>query len=280
MVKSVVFIGCGDIASRAALLLQSQSIEVLCVRRNANKVPDTLPAVAADVQQTDTLEFLHNSTADTLVYSLAASAFNEESYTAAYVNGLRNTIAASNFKRIKRLVFISSTSVYHQNDGSVVDEYSATNPEKFNGKIMLEAEQLALNTGVATALRLSGIYGPGRTRLIDRVRNGLCSPEDTSNYTNRIQVEDCAGLLSHLIRQETIPEIIIGTDSNPATSYEVESYIAKELGIEKSYADATNKSPKRIAGNKRCSNKLMLNTGYTLQFPDFRSGYRQLIAES
>ena len=242
MVNSVVFIGCGDIASRAALSLQSRSVDVLCVRRNINKLPGTLPALAADVQQPQTLQFLAESEADALVYSLAASGFNEESYTAAYLEGLQNIISACNFNQIKRLIFISSTSVYHQNDGSVIDENSTTRPKNFNGRIMLEAEQLALSTGVGTILRLSGIYGPGRTRLIDRVRDGRCTPENTDSYTNRIHVKDCAAIVAHLLLQPNVPDVIIGTDSSPATANEVESYIAQELGVENALQMQTAKS--------------------------------------
>jgi len=258
MVNSALFIGCGDIATRAALMLQPQSIEVLGVRRNISALDNTLPAVAADVLKPDTLNFLKDANADTVVYSLAASGFSEENYRAAYVDGLKNIIHAIDLTRVKRLVFVSSTSVYHQNDGSTVTETSKTLPKYFNGRIMLEAERLALQTNIATVLRYSGIYGPGRTRMIDRVRNGLCTPENTETYTNRIHVE-----------------LVIGSDSNPATANDVESFIAQQLGIKKRYADANNKKPKRIAGSKRCSNALMLNSGYKLQHPDFRTGYQQ-----
>jgi len=145
---------------------------------------------------------------------------------------------------------------------------------------MLEAERLALQTNIATVLRYSGIYGPGRTRMIDRVRNGQCTPENTETYTNRIHVADCAGFLAHLVLHNSPPELVIGSDSNPATANDVESFIAQQLGIKKRYADANDKKPKRIAGSKRCSNALMLNSGYKLQHPDFRTGYQQLIEQS
>lgn len=280
MTKSVVFIGCGDIATRAAVQLQQQSVEVLGVRRNIAKLPGSLPSISADVLDSSSLEFLASTRADVIVYSLAAAGFNEASYTSAYITGLQNTIKAASLKPNQRLVFVSSTSVYHQNDGSQVDESSHTQPKKFNGKIMLEAEQLALNTGIATVVRFSGIYGPGRTRLIDRVRNGQCTPEDTDIYTNRIHSADCSGLLAHLAMKASLPDLLIGSDSSPATSNEVESYIADLLVIEKRYAQTGVKQAKRIAGSKRCSNASMLDTGYQLQHPTYRSGYQQLIAET
>ena len=278
MREKVVFIGCGDIATRTALKLQNSGTAVLGVRRQISNLPADLPATAADVLNPSSLEFLRNSDANTLVYSLAADSFNEESYLNAYVTGLNNTIQACDFGQIKRLIFISSTAVYHQNDGSQVDELSPTAPQRFNGKVMLEAEKLALATGVGTALRLSGIYGPGRLRLVDRVRNGHCSDERSATWSNRIHVEDCAGVIAHLVNQDTLPEVVLGSDSLPATSTDVETFIAEQLGIEKQYADPNSKRPKRIAGSKRCDNRMLLGTGYQFTHPDYRSGYKALIA--
>ena len=278
MNKKVVFIGCGDIATRAALKLQSGGTEVLGVRRNTNDLPEELPAKSADVLNPSSLRFLRDTDATTIVYSLAAGSFDEESYLNAYVHGLHNTIEASDFTHVKRLIFISSTAVYHQNDGSLVDELSPTLPQRFNGKIMLQAEKLALATGAGTALRLSGIYGPGRLRLIDRVRNGQCSDEDSATWSNRIHSEDCAGVIAHLINQDTLPEVVLGSDSLPATSVEVETFIAKQLGIVKQYAAPAGNRPKRIAGSKRCNNQLLLSTGYHFIHPDYQSGYKELIA--
>ena len=280
MREKVVFIGCGDIATRAALKLQNSGTAVLGVRRQISNLPADLPATAADVLNPSSLEFLRNSDANTLVYSLAADSFNEESYLNAYVTGLNNTIQACDFGQIKRLIFISSTAVYHQNDGSQVDELSPTAPQRFNGEVMLEAEKLALATGVGTALRLSGIYGPGRLRLVDRVRNGHCSDERSATWSNRIHVEDCAGVIAHLVNQDTLPEVVLGSDSLPATSVDVESFIAEQLGVEKQYAEPNSKRPKRIAGSKRCDNRMLLGTGYQFTHPDYRSGYKSLIANA
>jgi len=278
MSEKVVFIGCGDIATRAALKLQNHGASVLGVRRHIDTLPAALPATAADVLKPSSLGFLRDTGATTIVYSLAAGSFDEQSYLNAYVKGLHNTIEACDFNHIRRLIFVSSTAVYHQNDGSLIDELSPTVPQRFNGKVMLQAEKLALATGVGTALRLSGIYGPGRLRLIDRVRNGQCSDESSVTYSNRIHVEDCAGVIAHLIAQQTLPEVVLGSDSLPATSVEIETFIASQLGITKQYADKVGEKPIRIAGSKRCDNRLLLNTGYRFAYPDYLSGYKELIA--
>lgn len=276
MTRNVIFIGCGKIATGAASLLQQSGIKVHGVRRDTSTLPSTMQKTSADVANPSSLGFLESTPADTLVYSIAANQFDEKSYIEAYLTGLANVIAAVNSDRIKRLIFVSSTAVYHQNDGSTVDEQSATDPTRFNGRIMLQAEQLALNTGIGSVLRFSGIYGPGRNRLIERVRTGKCSPDNITTYTNRIHSQDCSDVLAHLIVQASLPPVILGTDSKPAKSTDVESYIADQLNIKKQYADPSHKV-KRIAGSKRCCNQLLLDMGYVFRYPSYKEGYKKLI---
>jgi len=278
MNNRVVFIGCGEISPKAAQQLQARDYEVLAVRRNTSELPDSLQSVSADVLDPSSLRFLQSEKANTVVYSLAAAEFTEQSYVDAYVTGLRNTISACNPATLQRIIFVSSTAVYHQNDGSVVNETSPTDPLAFNGRVTLDAENLVKATGIGTALRLSGIYGPNRLRLIDRVKNGQCTDEGNETITNRIHVEDCGGILAHLIALDSLPAVVLGTDSLPATSVEVETFIADQLGVEKKYADNSKPKPKRIAGSKRCDNRLLLGTDYRFIHPDYRSGYQKLIA--
>jgi len=280
-VKHVIFIGCGDIATRSAALLHAKKYRVLGVRRNTSVLPQWLASQSADVQLPDTLDFLRHTDADTLVYILAANSFDEQAYKEAYIHGLKNVIDAARpglaGSSIERLLFVSSTAVYHQNNGELVNESSQTVPTRFNGTTILQAEKLAQSTGVATCVRFSGIYGPGRLRMIDRVKKGQCTPDTITSYTNRVHVEDCANILAHLIELEELPEVVLASDSEPASAADVESYIAATLGVEKRFRTEAGES-KRIAGSKRCNNQLLIDLGYKFIYPDYRSGYHDLIS--
>lgn len=72
-------------------------------------------------------------------------------------------------------------------------------------------------------LRLSGIYGPERASLIDKVRAGEAAPApgDETNWTNRIHRDDAAGALRHLLRLERPQSLYIGSDHEPATRADV-----------------------------------------------------------
>lgn len=291
---NVVIVGCGDIGVRCAGTLQRAGHRVMGVRRNSGLLPDTIEARSADVCDPSSLKFLADQPIDVLIYSLAAENFNESDYRAAYVDGVKNVLAAlgdvseagagAARLALKRIFFISSTGVYHQNDGSVVDENSPTEPARFNGQLMLEGETLIRDTGIGTCIRFSGIYGPDRLRMINRVAAGQGSKEISTAYTNRIHVEDCAAVIAHLVecvqRGQTLEQIYLASDCGPATSTEVERFIAETLGlvIEQSGSSASA-AVNRIAGSKRCNNKRLLDSGYQFIYPDYRAGYAKIIEQ-
>jgi len=289
----VAIVGCGDIGIRTARLLIDTGHSIVGIRRNVAVLPDWLESVSADVTRRQSLEFLSTEDFDVVIYCLAAAGFNESAYRSAYVSGVGNTLDALGSQiqagRLKRFIFVSSTSVYHQNDGSVVDETSPTSPAGFNGRIVLEGERLVREYAVGTVVRFSGIYGPDRTRMIERVKNNIRSDPQDTGYTNRIHVDDCAGVLAHVVNltnHSAVESLYLASDSEPCTRIELETFLASELGIAdsqtgpvSSQTDAKRSGAKRIAGSKRCSNERLLQSGYCFLHPDFRSGYRQVLAD-
>jgi nucleoside-diphosphate-sugar epimerase len=112
---------------------------------------------------------------DYLVYCAAATEHDEAGYRKAYVEGLQHVLEWLDDygQQPKQLVFVSSSSVYGQQNGEWVDEASPTQALGYSGQVMLEAEQVAFDSGIpATTVRLTGIYGPGREWLLRQVRQG------------------------------------------------------------------------------------------------------------
>jgi len=288
----IAIIGCGDIGIRTARILLNQGHSVVGIRRSVEQLPDWLESIRADVCDQDSLRFLSGDSFDIVLYCLAAAEFTEPAYRSAYVTGVSNTLGSIDNKltALKRFIFVSSTSVFHQNDGAVVDENSPTIPVSFNGRLMLEAENLVRARSTGTVVRFSGIYGPHRTRMIDRVKKNIRSAPDDSTYTNRIHVDDCVGVLAHLVslsKNNTIESLYLATDSEPCTRFELEAFIASELAQQENQVNSqsglsrTNAIPKsgvkRIAGSKRCSNSRLVHSGYKFLYPGFRAGYRQVL---
>ena len=162
--------GCGDIGSRVALRLLAQGWHVQGLRRHVAGLPLGIEPLAADLASRQCPEQWPQTAPDYVLYAVAAQQRDEEGYRAAYVEGLRHLLGwlAERGQRPRRLVFVSSTAVYGQQAGEWVDEQSVCEPSGYNGKVMLEAEQLALGSGVpASVVRLAGLYGPHGRMLLD-----------------------------------------------------------------------------------------------------------------
>lgn len=278
--EKLLIVGCGDIGQRLARQLDPSRYQVTGLRRNPPAgQTSNLEYRSCDVTRTDQLDSIVSQGYDIILITMTPSERSDAGYERAYVQTCRNLVDSlqRQQQRPRLIIFVSSTAVYAQDDGSWVDENSPTQPESFSGKRLLEAEQLVQESGFAHSIvRFSGIYGPGRNRLIEQVKQGRASA--SPHITNRIHAEDCAGVLAHLIELQTnqdLAGLYVATDSYPAPMIEVVSWIAERLGVGSFLSpDAVNER-----GNKRISNRRLLESGYQLQFADFRSGYAPLVDE-
>ncbi len=275
--EKLLVIGCGDIGQRLASQLGRFNYQITGIRRHCPPNLPYLNYVTCDVGDIKALKQVLAENFDSIVITMTPSERSDAGYEQAYVRTCQHLIQAlEEFQLTPRLIiFVSSTAVYAQDDGRWIDESSTTEPTGFSGRRLLEAEQIIRSSRFNHSIvRFSGIYGPGRHRLIEPVKQGRASA--STHYTNRIHVDDCAGFLAHLLNQQTpLTPVYIATDSAPTPMIEVVSWIAAQLGIEKFLSDdAVNER-----GNKQLSNQLMLASGYQLRYSDFRAGYAGMIRE-
>ena len=155
------------------------------------------------------------------------------------MDGLSNVLDAvlASGASVRRVLFVSSTAVYGDAGGGWIDERTTPEPGGFSGRIIREAEELLHSrlrgTGITpVVLRLGGIYGPGRTRLIDQVRGGTAVIPAASRFTNRIHRDDAAAAIVHLCTMDAVPApVYLGVDNEPAELGEVLGFLAAELGL-------------------------------------------------
>ena len=178
---TVLLAGCGDLGTEAGLRFVEAGHRVVGWRRSPEKLPAAIEGVTADLGSGELPPIPADTTA--VVVAIAADSPTAEAYRAAYVDGLANVLDALEAARERdgvvprRVLFVSSTAVYGDAGGGWVDESTTPAPGGFSGRIIREAEELLYSrlrgTGITpVVLRLGGIYGPGRTRLIDQVRGG------------------------------------------------------------------------------------------------------------
>tara|TARA_R110001592_G_scaffold73629_2_gene224507 strand:- start:320 stop:1174 length:855 start_codon:yes stop_codon:yes gene_type:complete len=278
----ILIAGCGYVGSELARQLHHAGHTVFGLRRDPSQLPEGITAIGADLGLPETLTELPEGI-DFVFYTASATGYGEGPYRAAYVDGLQHLLNALKGQSPKRLFFTSSTGVYDQNDGEWVDEASPAAANRPTAQALRDGEALALGAAIpGTVVRFSGIYGPGRTRLIDSVIAGTARREGAeTRYLNHIHRDDCAGCLAHLMSVEKPHDLYLATDSEPRTRNDFLSWIAEAthsplppLVDEKE----ENTRPSERGGNRRYRNDRLLNDGYTFRFPSYREGYGTLIA--
>lgn len=271
---TVLIAGCGDLGTQAGLGFAAAGHRVVGWRRSAAKLPAGIEGQSVDLK--GELPPVPGDT-DVVVIALTADGRSEDAYRATYFNGAANLLAAldRDGSMPRRILFVSSTAVYGNDDGAWLDETTAPSPSTPTGAVLLETEQLlAERAPQAVMLRLSGIYGPGRTRLIEQVRNGSART-GVPHWTNRIHRDDAAAAIVHLAGLDSPAGAYLGTDNEPALLADVQAFLAAELGMPLPPGSAGNSEA--AATGKRCSNALLTATGFEFAYPTYREGYRAVL---
>jgi len=277
----ILIAGCGYVGNALGRCLAAEGHEVFGLRRNTAQLATGIRPFRAALDDPGTLGNLPENL-DYVYCTCGADGFSEAAYRTAYVTGPGNLLAAleRQGQGPKRVVFTSSTGVYHQNDGETVDEDSATEPKHFSGRLVLEGEALFEAAPFpATVVRLSGIYGPGRTRTIESVRDG--SARLVSGRTailNHIHRDDCAGILEKIMTLKAPADRYLGVDDAPTDKNEILRWLADQLQVpEPPVEQVSPEAPPQRGGHRYYSNARIKAAGYRFLFPTFREGYGSLL---
>jgi len=275
----ILIAGCGYVGSALGAALVADGDVVFGLRRRVVSLPAGVQPIEADLAVPKSLRDLPPDL-DFVVYAASPGGPDDALYRTAYVEGvgrLLEALAGQGQRALRRVFLLSSTSVYGQQKGEVVDESSPTEPLDFRGRRILEAETLLAASGqAATVVRLGGIYGPQRVRLIEAVRSGQAIlPRGTPRFTNRIHRDDCAGALRHLMRLPAPEKLYLGVDCEPADEGTVLRWLAGALGAPEPRPGPASSD----RGSKRCRNDRLLASGYSFVYPTFREGYAALLAK-
>jgi nucleoside-diphosphate-sugar epimerase len=269
----ILVVGLGDLGQSLALRWLADGHQISAIRRSASPLPG-IALFSQDLLRDAVV--LPESQVDLVVIILTPASRDETGYQGAYLVAPERLLdALAQQQPLPPVVFVSSTAVYGEHSGEP-DEETAPRPDGFNGRILLAAEQaLSLRT-LVTAVRFSGIYGPGRERLqrmVQGIRQGASPP--LPQWSNRIHRDDCVGLLKCIgdgwLRGEMQPAVVVGTDNEPAVNVAVLNWISARSGEPLALPEPD------IAPGKRVRSRYLREGHYTLQYPDYQSGYASLL---
>jgi nucleoside-diphosphate-sugar epimerase len=286
----VLIVGCGYVGLPLGKELARRGHEVFGLRRSllaeAELKAAGITPLHADVTRPDSLQNLPRDF-DWVVNCTASGGGGADDYRKVYLEGNRNLLAWLAASPPKKFVYTSSTSVYAQNDGSVVTENSPTEPDALTAKVLVETEKLLLAAVAerkfpAVILRVAGIYGPARGHSFKQFLRGEARIEgDGSRWLNMIHRDDLIGVIIAALERGAPGEIYNAADDAPPSQSEFFTWLAAKLDqpLPPKVAADAEVWRKRGVTNKRVSNaKLRAEIKYEFRFPDFRAGYAAEIA--
>jgi nucleoside-diphosphate-sugar epimerase len=215
---------------------------------------------------------------DAVIHCASTRGGDADLYRKVYRDGVRNLL--QRFPGAT-LLFVSSTSVYAQSDGDWVSEQSVAAPEHETGKILIEAERLALDRNGIVA-RLAGIYGPGRSHLLKTFLAGeaVLDPEN-DRFVNQVHRDDAAAALFILLDRPAPGGAVFNVvDDQPILQSQCYRWLAARLKREPPPVGKRKPSRKRGAGNKRVSNTKLRALGWNPRYPTFFDAMEKSILTS
>jgi nucleoside-diphosphate-sugar epimerase len=279
----ILIAGCGYVGVRLAGLLSARGHEVFALRRNPPPGEQPFTWLAGDLTRPDAIDF--PASIDLLILAAGLQRGADVSYAELLESGYMRLIAylRNTGHPLQRVVMISTTGVFAECEGDWVDEDAPAGTISLSGTHYHRAEMLVASHGIPSVIaRLSGIYGPGRIRLIREAREGravLYPPPP--HYLNHIHADDAAAAVAHLALHPKPQPLYIVSDREPADRNDVMRWLANELVLPPPPEAAPGISaPPRRSGNKRCRSDLLVASGYSFIYPTYREGYRALLGEA
>jgi nucleoside-diphosphate-sugar epimerase len=287
-------IGCGYLGRRVAAIWRSKGHVVCALTRSDDRAQELrdrgIEPIVGDISQPQTLSSLPS--ADVVLYAVGYDRRAGIPKRDLTVSGLKNVLTAL-AGQYGRLVYVSTTSVYGQQAGEWVDEASPCQPQGEDGRIALEAEQIArqffpgepVRASEARAarapilLRFSGIYGPGRLlRRVESLRNREPLHLNPDGFLNLIHVDDGARIAVQAAERGIPGSTYLVTDDKPVRRREYYHLLAKLIGAPVPLFEIDEAEATRF--NKRCSNaRVRAAFSDAFQFPTIETGLPHAIRQ-
>lgn len=302
--KRLFIVGPGDVAARALPQLLA-GFEVLAMARTVERAAELsrlgVQTRVGDLDRPESLSFVSDSVrAMSETASEAAELllhFAPPGRTGIRDERTRHLLAAldpdSDAKPRKtrgmlprRVVYVSTSGVYGDCGGALVDESRAVNPGTDRARRRCDAEAVLTDWCAGrqvelVILRAPGIYAADRLPL-ERLRRGtpVLRREDDV-YTNHIHAEDLARICVHALNLEVPPGVYNASDDSDILMGDWMDMVADHFGLARPPRITRQEAAGRIdpgmlsfmSESRRLDNRrLRERLGYVLQYPTVKHG--------
>ena len=257
MSNKILIIGFGRVGSAVADILATD-YSIVGIKRS--QIQSNHKLLYIDVSnRAQCRQLIADSEPVAILIIVTPLARTEQGYRDSYLK-IANAVCASckKLQQLPLIGFMSSTSVYSQNQGQLVDESSNCQPQNYNGKVLLATEQLIIESGLPYVIfRASGIY-----RNLSKVNTERITSKTSDSWCNVVYQDDVAAAIAHLITRHLTDKIASGSyiisDSTP--------YKASQLLQKKAIAIPSHWQHNKTIQGKILSNKKLLKTGFKFKY--------------
>jgi nucleoside-diphosphate-sugar epimerase len=282
--NGTLIVGCGYIGAAVASAFRAKGETVYAMTRSPAKgqllAAQGIHPVIADWTDRRTLATL--PACQRVLVAVSYDSRSGVSREDSQVGGLSNLLDF--LPKSVDICYLSTTGVYHQSDGSWVDESSPARPVGPGGLAHLRAESLFHRRrpdAPWTILRLAGIYGPGRIPRVADVLAGRPIEGPNSGYLNLIHRDDVvAAVLATWTHRQNRHRLYLVADDKPVIRSRFYQQIAVLTGVP-SPSFAPTQTPSlsaRSMSNKRVWNRRLRRSLLAkLHFPTYIDGLTDLL---
>lgn len=264
--KQISILGCGWLGLPLAKSLikdgfsvngSTTSLEKMDVLKDAG-ISAFQINVLEDAIEGEIVSFLENSSVLIIDIPPKLRGNSNDTSTAlskTFVAKIQTVIKFIEQSTVKKVLFVSSTSVY-ADDNSEVTENSQPQPETESGKQLLEAEFLLLNNThfQTTVIRFGGLIGDDRHPI--RFLSGKKNIENPDAPINLIHQSDCIGIIQAIIENDVWNEVFNAVSPYHPSRKEYYTQKAIKLNLPLPEFDESNPSIGKIISSEKTLQQL------------------------
>ncbi|UPZ16627.1 SDR family oxidoreductase [Flavobacterium humidisoli] len=173
----------------------------------------------------------------------------------AFVEKIKNLIPFIAKSTVKKVLFVSSTSVYGDDNGLVTEERSP-NPDTESGKQLVLAEKLLQDNQNfdTTILRFGGLIGEDRHPI--KFLAGKENLDNPDAPINLIHQNDCIGIIDEIINQSKWNEVFNAVAPFHPTREDYYTQKAVEMNLPEPKFGSEKSNIKKVVSSEKIENYL------------------------